>query len=99
MSGSQAHHLLLVYSANPGNPALSMQLSVPFGQPGSILAHGTQPCGPGLENNKYLLANGQTLNGTRGPLGPSFGNDDYDNTVGNSNYNSLQVVLRHAGKG
>jgi hypothetical protein len=97
--GSQAHHLLLVYSANPGNPALCLQLSVPYGQPGSILAKGTQPCGPGLENNAYLLANGQTLNGTRGPLGPSFGNDDYDNTVGNSNYNSLQVTLRHAGKG
>ncbi len=26
--GSQAHHLLLVYSANPGNPALYLQLSV-----------------------------------------------------------------------
>ena len=97
--GSQAHHLLLVYSANPGNPALCLQLSVPYGQPGSILAPDTQPCGPGLENNTYLLANGQTLNGTRGPLGPNYGNDDYDATVGNSNYNALQVVLRHAGKG
>jgi hypothetical protein len=96
--GSQAHHLLLVYSANPGNPALCLQLSVPYGQPGSILAQGTQPCGPGLENNAFLLANGQTLNGTRGPLGPNYGNDDYDNTVGNSNYNSLQVAFRHQGK-
>jgi Carboxypeptidase regulatory-like domain/TonB dependent receptor len=97
--GSQAHHLLLVYSANPGNPALCLKLSVPYGQPGSILAQGTQPCGPGLENNTYLLANGQTLDGTRGPLGPNYGNDDYDATVGNSNYNALQVVLRHAGRG
>ena len=97
--GSQAHHLLLVYSANPGNPALCLQLSVPYGQKGSILAPGTQPCGPGLENNTYLLANGQTLNGTRGPLGSSFSNDDYDSTVGNSNYNALQATLRHAGKG
>ncbi len=56
--GSQAHHLLLVYSANPGNPALCLQLSVPYGQAGSVLAQGTQPCGPGLENNTYLLANG-----------------------------------------
>jgi hypothetical protein len=96
--GSQAHHLLLVYSANPGNPALCLQLSVPYGQQGSILAPGTQPCGPGLENNTYLLANGQTLNGTRGPLGPNYGNDDYDATVGNSNYNALQVSLRHSGK-
>ncbi|MBV9505960.1 MAG: TonB-dependent receptor, partial [Acidobacteriia bacterium] len=96
--GSQAHHLLLVYSANPGNPALCLQLSVPYGQPGSILAPGTQPCGPGLENNTFLLANGQTINGTRGPLGPNYGNDDYDATVGNSNYNALQVVARHAGR-
>ncbi len=100
--GSQAHHLLLVYSADPGNPALCLQLSVPYGQPGSILAPGTQPCGPGLENNTYLLANGQTINGTRtGLLGVTgdYANDDYDGTVANSNYNSLQVVLRHAGKG
>ncbi len=96
--GSQAHHLLLVYSANPGDPALCLQLSTPYGQPGSILAQGTQPCGPGLENNTFLLANGQTLNGTRGPLGPNYGNDDYDSTLGNSNYNSLQVSLRHSGR-
>ncbi len=99
--GSQAHHLLLVYSADPGNPQLCLKLSVPYGQAGSILAPGTQPCGPGLENNPYLLANGQTINGTRtGPLGitGNYSNDDYDATVGNSNYNSLQVVLRHAGK-
>ncbi len=96
--GSQAHHLLLVYSANPGNPALCLKLSVPYGQAGSILAQGTQPCGPGLENNTYLLAGGQTLNGTRGPLGSSFGNDDFDSTVGNSNYNSLQVSFRHVAR-
>jgi outer membrane receptor protein involved in Fe transport len=99
--GSQAHHLLLVYSADPGNPALCLQLSVPYGQPGSILAQGTQPCGPGLENNTYLLANGQTINGTRtGPLGVTgdYSNDDYDATVANSNYNSLQVAFRHAGR-
>ena len=97
--GSQAHHLLLVYSANPGNPALCLKLSVPYGQTGSILAPGTQPCGPGLENNTYLLANGQTLNGTRGPLGLGTTQTTITTaTVGNSNYNSLQVVLRHAGK-
>ncbi len=99
--GSQAHHLLLVYSADPGNPQLCLQLSVPYGQPGSILAQGTQPCGPGLENNTYLLANGQTINGTRtGPLGVTgdYANDDYDATVANSNYNSLQAAFRHAGR-
>jgi hypothetical protein len=31
-------------------------------------------------------------------LGPNFANDDYDASIGNSNYNSFQAGLRHAGK-
>jgi carboxypeptidase family protein len=69
--GSQAHHLLVVYSANPGNPARCLAL------PG---------CGPFAED------------ATRGPLGPKFHNDDYDASIGNSNYNSFQASLRHSGK-
>ena len=47
------------------------------------------------------MANGQTINGTRtGLLGVTgaYGNDDFDATVGNSNYNSLQVAFRHASR-
>jgi len=35
------------------------------------------------------------INGTRGPLGPNFGSDTYQATIGRSNYNSFQVSLRH----
>jgi hypothetical protein len=68
--GSQAHHQLVTYSANPGNPALCLAL------PG---------CGP-FKEDTYR---------TRGPLGPNFSNDDYDASIGNSNYNSFQASLRH----
>ena len=39
--GSQAHHLLSVYSANPGNPALCLSLSQP-----NEVAPGSPTCGP-----------------------------------------------------
>lgn len=91
--GSQAHHLLLVYSANPGNPALCLSLSQP-----SEVAPGTPTCGPFGENTVYTTAAGQIVNGTRTALGPDFANDDYDASIGNSNYNSLQLSFRHQSK-
>ena len=114
-AGSEGHHLLLVYSADPGNPALCLALN----QPG-ILISGTS-CGPGGENANYTLAQpltfggvtypaGAVLQGTRLGLNPSlinnnvttgnyYGNDDYDGSIGNSNYNALQVTIRSAVKG
>jgi hypothetical protein len=88
--GSQSHHLLVLEEANPGNPALCLQLSNPAG-----LAPGQTPCGPFNESNVFVTATGLTINGTRGPLGPSFGSDTNQTTIGNSTYNSLQVTLRH----
>jgi hypothetical protein len=88
--GSQSHHLLVLEEANPGNPALCLQLSNP-----ANLAPGQTPCGPFNESNVFVTASGQTINGTRGPLGPNFGSDTVETTIGNSNYNSLQVTLRH----
>jgi hypothetical protein len=111
--GSEAHHLISVYSANPGNPALCLALN----QPGILTAG--ESCGPGGENTTYNLAaplrfNGVTyaagtaLQGTRLGLNPSlvnnnaagnfFGNDAYVSTIGNSSYNSLQVSVKHSGK-
>jgi hypothetical protein len=90
--GSQAHHLLVVYSANPGNPALCLALSRP-----TAVAPGTPTCGPFGEDTSYMTAAGRVLQGTRGPLGPRFANDDYDASIGNSNYNSFQAALRHSG--
>lgn len=92
--GSQAHHLLVVYSANPGDPALCLALSHP-----TAVAPGTPVCGPFGEDTTYVTAAGKVVNGTRGPLGPAFANDDYDASIGNSSYNSLQASLRHSGKG
>jgi hypothetical protein len=92
--GSQAHHLLVVYSANPGNPALCLALSHP-----AAVATGTPTCGPFGEDTAYMTATGRVFQGTRGPLGPDFANDDYDASIGNSNYNSLQAGLRHSGHG
>ncbi len=89
--GSQAHHLLVLEEANPGNPALCLALSNP-----ANLAPGQTPCGPFSESNVFTTAAGQVINGTRGPLGSNFGSDTLETTIGNSNYNSLQVTLRHS---
>ena len=88
--GSQAHHLLLVYSANPGNPALCLSLSTP-----SAVAPGSPTCGPFAEDATYTTAAGKVIHGTRGPLGPNFSNDDYVGSFGNSNYNAFESSLRH----
>ncbi|MGD0363360.1 MAG: carboxypeptidase regulatory-like domain-containing protein [Bryobacteraceae bacterium] len=88
--GTQAHRLLLLEEANPGNPALCLQLSNP-----ANLAPGQAPCGPFNESNVFITASGQTIDGTRGPLGPNFGSDTLETTIGNSSYNALQVTLRH----
>lgn len=92
--GSQAHHLLAVFSANPGDPTLCLALSQP-----SAVAPGSPTCGPFGESNTYVTASGQQINGTRGPFGPAFANDDFEGSVGNSSYNSLQATVRHTGHG
>jgi Carboxypeptidase regulatory-like domain len=91
--GSQAHHLLVVYSANPGNPALCLALSRP-----TAVAPGSPTCGPFGEDTTYITATGQTIQGTRSGLGPDYSNDDYDATIGNSNYNSFEATLRRSSK-
>jgi hypothetical protein len=88
--GTQGHRLLALVEANPGNPALCLQLMNP-----ANLASGQTPCGPFLEGNTYITASQQTIYGTRVPLGSNFGSDTNQATVGNSNYNALEVTLRH----
>jgi Carboxypeptidase regulatory-like domain len=104
--GTQGHHLLLALSANPGSPALCMQL---------IAEHATPTCGPNGENAVYTLPSGALVGGFRTPLnqlvnpnpmalgvitlasGPTvaFGNDSYFINIGNSAYNSAQINWRH----
>lgn len=88
--GSQAHHLLLTYSVNPGDPALCLALSTP-----QSVAPGSATCGPFGESGVYTSASGVVYNGTRGPFGSALGNDDFEGSFGNSVYNSLQVSVRH----
>lgn len=87
--GTQAHRLLVLREANPGNPELCLSLSQT-----SDVAPGSPTCGPFGESNVYTTAASQVVNGTRGPLGAEFGSDTDQATIGNSNYNSLQVSLR-----
>jgi len=91
--GNQGHRLLVMIEANPGNPALCLSLSQP-----SQVAPASPTCGPFGESNVFTTAAGQVINGTRGPLGPSFGSDTYQATIGKSNYNSLQISVRHTSR-
>jgi hypothetical protein len=89
--GSQAHRLLVVQEANPGNPARCLSVS----QPSQVMP-GTATCAPFAENGVFVTSSGQVINGTRGPLGPNFGSDTYQRTIGNSSYNALEVNFRHS---
>ncbi len=79
-TGNVGHRLLVLQEANPGNPALCLSL------PG---------CGPGLESGVYTAANGAIVNGTRGPLGPNFGSDANQTTIGHSSYNAGEINLHY----
>jgi hypothetical protein len=91
--GTQGHRLLVLDEANPGNPSLCLFLSSP-----ANLAAGQTPCGPFGEDSTYTTATGQVYNGTRGPLGSNFGSNANQATMGNSNYNALQIIVRHNSK-
>jgi hypothetical protein len=91
--GSQGHALMDALESNPGNSQLCLGLS----NASQVMA-GTPTCGPFGENTVYTRPDGSTVNSTRGPLGPNFVSNPYYTTIGNSNYNSLQVSLRHSSK-
>jgi hypothetical protein len=78
--GNLGHHLPVLESANPGDPALCLSIS---------------SCGPNGEDSSYMLASGAIINGTRGPLGSNFGSVSYQTTIGNSSYNALEASVQH----
>ncbi len=90
--GSQAHHLLVLTSANPGDAALCLSVSLP-----SQVKPGTPTCGPFNEGGVFTKADGSTVQ-VRGPFSPSFDGITYQKTIGFSNYNSLQASVRHTTK-
>ena len=94
--GTQGHRLLVLEEANPGNPSLCLLLSNP-----ANLAPGANSLRSFWRRQQYVLLTSlreQVYNGTRGPLGSNFGSNANQATIGNSNYNALQVTLRHSSK-
>jgi len=89
--GSQAHHLLVLISANPGNPARCLSVSQT-----DLVMPGTATCGPFGEGGAYVTSAGQVIQGTRGPFSSQFDAITYQKTLGNSNYNALEINLRHS---
>lgn len=90
--GNEGHHQLVLVENNPGNPALCLNLTQQ-----SQVRPGTVTCGPFGEDNVYTTASGKMIFGTRGPLGSNFGSNANQSTIGNSNYNALEVGVRHTG--
>jgi carboxypeptidase family protein len=96
--GTRAHHLFSELEYNPGNIAKCLEIANLYaaaGQAGS-------GCGPFGEDNIYSI-NGQTFYGTR-PYSVTSGrylsqglldflDSTWETTMGNSNYNALQVSV------
>ncbi len=91
--GTQAHHLLVLTSANPGNRDLCLTLSDP-----ANVAPGTATCGPFGESGTYITRAGQTIQGTRGPFSSQFAAVTLQKTIGNSNYNAFELSVRRSGR-
>jgi hypothetical protein len=88
--GAQGHRLLTSLLANIGNPGLCLSLS----QPSEVLP-GTPTCGPYGADGTYYPVTGGVVNGTRSPYPPGIGANVFYDTMANSNYNALQVSVRH----
>ena len=90
--GTQAHHLLVLTSADPGDGQLCLSVSEP-----SQVMPGTPTCGPFSEGGIFTRADGTQVQ-VRGPFGPAFDGITYQKTIGFSNYNALEVSLRHSSR-
>jgi len=94
--GNQGHHILVLLPTNPGNPGLCLSLSQP-----NEVAPGSATCGPYGEDSAYTSASGQVYQGTRNlglgsypALYGQYGATTAQQTIGNSNYNALDVTFR-----
>jgi len=91
--GTQGRHLMTFIEANPGNQALCLYLSNP-----NNLQAGQTPCGPGGEQGVYVEKNNTVVNSTRTTFGAALGSNGFMSSSATSNYNSLQVNLKHNSK-
>jgi hypothetical protein len=88
--GTSSHRQRVLTEPNPGSPALCLSLS----QPSQVMP-GTLTCGPEGEDTVYHPIGGGQVNGTRGPLGPNFGSNALQSTIGDASYNALELSARH----
>jgi hypothetical protein len=88
--GTSSHDQLVLIAENYGDPALCLSLSQT-----SQVAPGSATCGAFGQSNVYVTAAGQTVNGTREQLGPNFGSNALQSTIGHANYNALELSARH----
>jgi hypothetical protein len=79
--GNEGHHLIVTDQTNPGNPQLCMELA---------------GCGPFGESGTYKSATGQVYVGTRTALGSNYGPVTAQTSIGNSDFNALEVNFRYA---
>lgn len=91
--GTASRRQRVLVEANPGNPALCLSLSQP-----SEVKPGTLTCGAGGEDTVYYPIAGGQVNGTRGPLGSSFGSNALQSNIGRANYNALELSARHTSR-
>jgi len=91
--GAQAHHLLVLTPASPGNAARCLSVSDP-----SQVQPGTNTCGPFNEGGLFTKRDGTQVE-ARGPFGPQFDGITYQKTVGSSSYNALELTLKHQANG
>ncbi|MGO9326309.1 MAG: carboxypeptidase regulatory-like domain-containing protein [Terracidiphilus sp.] len=89
--GTSSHRQRVLIEANPGNAALCLSLSQP-----SEVKPGTLTCGAGGEDTVYYPIGGGQVNGTRGPLGSSFGSNALQSNIGRANYNALELSAQHS---
>jgi hypothetical protein len=88
--GNASERQRVLVEANAGNPALCLSLS----QPSEVMP-GTLTCGAYGEDTTYYPIGGGQVNGTRGPLGPSFGSNALQSNIGHASYNALELSVRH----
>ena len=88
--GNASHHQRVLVESNPGDPALCLGLSQ-----ASEVQPGTITCGPNGEGSVYYPIGGEPISGTRGPLGSNFGSNALQSTIGNANYNAVELSARH----
>lgn len=89
--GTQAHHLLVVQEANPGDPGLCLALSQR-----TAVAAGSATCGPFNESNTFTAAHGAVYTGTRPVFSGAFGSVNLQKTIANAHDNALELELQHS---